>query len=126
MMGFVYRWLTNVLALFAAAWIIPDIDYGDSWWTLLLAALVFALVNAFVRPLVILLTLPAVLLTLGVALFFINMLMLWLTAQIVSDFDVGGFWSIVGGTAIVWLVNLLLDALLEPGRSGRRGAAARG
>jgi putative membrane protein len=108
---FLFGWLSNVVALFVAAALIPGIGYGDSWWTLLLAGLVFALVNIFVRPLVILFTLPFVLLTLGIALFFINLFMLWLTGVIVDDFETGGFWSLVGGTLIVWLVNLVLEGL---------------
>ncbi len=121
----VYAWLSNVVALFAAAWIVPAVTYGDSWWTLVLAALVFALVNAVIRPLVILLALPAVVLSLGVALFFVNMLMLWLTDEIVGDFEAGGFWSIVAATLIVWAVNVLLSSLLEPERRERRGEDAR-
>ena len=72
--------------------IVPAVSYGDSWWTLLLAGLVFALVNAVLKPLVILIALPAVVLTLGVALFFVNMFMLWLTDAIVPEFEAGGFW----------------------------------
>ncbi len=119
-----YSWLVNVLALFAAAWIVPAVTYGNSWWTLLLAGLVFALVNAVVRPLVILIALPAVVLTLGVALFFVNMLMLWLTDAIVPDFEVGGFGSIVAATLIVWAVNVILSRLLQPERRGRHGEDA--
>jgi putative membrane protein len=123
--AFLYSWLANVVALFAAAWIIPGVTYGSSWWTLLLAALVFALVNAIVRPLVILFTLPAVILSLGVALFFISMLMLWLTDEIVDDFETGGFWSVAGAAVIVWLVNLFLGALLGRQQGGRRDRGAR-
>ena len=120
-----YAWLSNVLALFAAAWIVTAVAYGDSWWTLLLAALVFALVNAVIRPLVILLALPAVVLSLGVALFFVNMLMLWLTDEIVPDFEAGGFWSIVAGTLVVWSVNVLLSALRRRERPEPPGGGAR-
>jgi putative membrane protein len=114
-----------VVALFAAAWVIPGVTYGSSWWTLLLAALVFAIVNAIVRPIVILFTLPAVILSLGVALFFISMLMLWLTDEIVDEFETGGFWSVAGGAVIVWLVNLLLGVLLGRPQRGRRDGGAR-
>jgi len=119
-------WLSNIVALFAAAWIIPGIGYGDDWWTLLIAALVFALANAIVRPLVIILALPAVVLSLGIGLFFVNMLMLWLTDEIVPSFEVGGFWSVVGGTLIVWLVNALLSGLQQRERRERHDAGARG
>ena len=121
-----YSWLSNIVALFAAAWIISGIGYGDDWWTLVLAALVFALANAVVRPLVIILALPAVILSLGIGLFFVNMLMLWLTDEIVPSFEVGGFWSIVGGTLIVWLVNTLLSGLQQRERHGHPDADARG
>ena len=121
-----YSWLSNIVALFAAAWIISGIGYGDDWWTLVLAALVFALANAVVRPLVIILALPAVILSLGIGLFFVNMLMLWLTDEIVPSFEVGGFWSIVGGTLIVWLVNTLLSGLQQRERHGHPDAGARG
>lgn len=120
-----YSWLANVVALFAAGWVIPGVTYGSSWWTLLLAALVFAVVNAIVRPIVILFTLPAVILSLGVALFFISMLMLWLTDEIVDEFETGGFWSVAGGAAIVWLVNVLLGALLGRPQGRRRDGGAR-
>lgn len=120
-----YSWLANVVALFSAAWVIPGVTYGSSWWTLLLAALVFAIVNAIVRPIVILFTLPAVILSLGVALFFISMLMLWLTDEIVDEFETGGFWSVAGGAVIVWLVNLLLGVLLGRPQRGRRDGGAR-
>jgi putative membrane protein len=121
---FLYSWLSNVVALFVASWVIPDMTYGSSWWTLLVAALVFAVVNAVVRPIFILLGLVAIVLTLGLGLFFINMGMLWLTSLIVPEFAVGGFWSYVGATIIIWLVNVLLSALLR--RGPRRGVVVRG
>jgi putative membrane protein len=122
---FLYSWLSNILALFVASWIVPDMTYGDSWWTLVVAALIFALVNAVVRPIVVLFGIIAVILTLGLGLFFINMFMLWLTSQIVDDLAVGGFWSYVLATIIVWLVNLLLTVLLRPRWARPRGADAR-
>lgn len=126
LVALVFAWLSNIVALFVAAWIVPGIGYGEDWWTLVLAALVFALVNAVVRPLVVILALPAVILSLGIGLFFVNMLMLWLTDEIVPSFEVGGFWSIVGGTLIVWLVNALLSGLRHRERRELHGGDARG
>lgn len=116
---FAYGWATSLVALLVAAAVFPGIDYG-SFWTLAVAALVFSFVNTVVRPLVILLALPAVVLSLGIALLFINALMLWLTDEIVPSFEVSGFWTAVGGAAIVWVANLALDGVLKPER--RRGA----
>jgi putative membrane protein len=113
-MLFLFGWLSNVVALFVAAWIVPGVGYGDDFWILFLAALVFTTVNWFVRPLVILLALPAVILTLGLALILINTFMLYLTDWIVPSFETGSFWSTLGAAIIVALVNLLLSLALKP------------
>ena len=113
-----FTWLSNVVALFVAAWIVPGVGYGDDFWVLFLAGLVFAIVNLFVRPLVILLALPAVVLSLGLALFLINAFMLYLTDWIVPTFETGSFWSTLGAAVIVWIVNLVISAVLQPERRG--------
>ncbi len=103
-------WAGNIAALFVAAAVLDGISYGDGWWALVLAALVFSLVNAIVRPVVFILSLPLIVLTLGIALFFVNLLMPYVTSWIVSDFEIDSFWSAVGATFIVWAVNALLSA----------------
>ncbi len=112
MRRFLVTWAFNVAALFVAAWLLEGIDYGDREWALVLAGLVFSLVNIFVKPVLTLLALPLILLTLGVAYFFVNLLMLYLTSWIVDDFQIDGFWWAVFATFIVWLVNQVLDAFL--------------
>jgi putative membrane protein len=99
-------WLTNCLALLVAAAVIPQIGYGGDLGTLLLAGFILGVVNLIVRPLVILLALPAVILSFGLVLLGINALMLWLTSRLVDGFTVGGFWSTLGGALIVWIVNV--------------------
>lgn len=101
-------WATNCIGILIAAAVIGPITYGSNFGTLILAGLVLGFVNFLVRPLVILLTLPAVILSLGIFLLFINALMLWLTSKIVSGFHVGGFWSTIGGALILWVVNMAL------------------
>jgi putative membrane protein len=103
-------WAGNIAALFVAAALLDGISYGNDWWALVLAALVFSLVNAFIRPVVFILSLPLILLTLGIALFFVNLLMLYVTSWIVDDFQIDSFGSAVGATIIVWAVNALLSA----------------
>jgi putative membrane protein len=114
LMRLLFAWLSNIVALFVAAWIVPGMGYGDDFWVLFLAALVFTIVNWIVRPLVILLALPAVILTLGLALILINTFMLYLTDWIVPSFETGSFWSTLLAAIIVSLVNLLLSLLLRP------------
>jgi putative membrane protein len=112
-------WLSNCVALLVAAAVIPAIGYGNDLGTLLLAGLILGVVNFVVRPLIVFLTLPAVILSLGLFLLAINALMLWLTSRIVEGFTVGGFASTLGGALIVWIVNA---ALRRAQRSTRAGA----
>ena len=83
----------------------------------------FSLVNIFVKPFVILFTLPLVILTLGLALFFVNLLMLYLTSWIVDDFKVESFGAAILATIIVWVVNTVLEAVF--GRVERERRALR-
>lgn len=106
---FLITWAFNFVALWVAALLLSGIDY-DGIEVLIVAALVFSVVNMFVRPLIILFTLPLVLLTLGIALFFINLFMLYLTSWIVDDFTIDSFWWAFLATIIVWLVNTILEA----------------
>jgi putative membrane protein len=117
---FLITWVFNFVALWAAAALLSGIDY-DGIGVLIVASLVFSIVNIFVRPLVILFTLPLVIITLGIALFFINLFMLYLTSWIVDDFTIDSFWWAVLATIIVWLVNALLEAFFGEGlREDRR------
>ncbi len=102
-------WAFNLVALWVAAVLLSGIDY-DGFWVLVGASLVFSVVNIFVRPFVILFTLPLVIITLGIALFFINLFMLYLTSWIVSDFTIDSFWWAFLATIIVWFVNVILEA----------------
>jgi putative membrane protein len=101
-------WLSNCVALLVAAAVVPAIGYQKDLGTLLLAGAILGLVNFVIRPAIVLLTLPAVILSLGLFLLAINALMLWLTSKLVDGFTVGGFWSTVGGALIVWIVNAAL------------------
>jgi putative membrane protein len=113
-------WLSNCAALLVAAAVIPAIGYDKDLGTLLLAGLILGAVNFVVRPAIIFLTLPAVILSLGLFLLAINALMLWLTSRIVDGFTVGGFWSTLGGALIVWLVNLALRRAQRSTRADQR------
>jgi putative membrane protein len=106
---FLIYWAFNLVALWVAALLLSGIDY-DGFGVLVVASLVFSIVNIFVRPLLVFFTLPLVIITLGIALFFINLFMLYLTSWIVDDFTIDTFWWAVLATIIVWLVNLILEA----------------
>jgi putative membrane protein len=104
-------WAANVGGLWLAADLIDGVTYGADTGTLLGAALVLALANSFVRPVVTVLALPVIILTLGLALFLVSLLMLVLTSEIVDRFALGGFWNAVGATIVVWAVNVVVQAV---------------
>jgi putative membrane protein len=108
----VVAWAVNILALWVAAKLFEHVT-SSGWRALIIAGLVFGIVNALVRPVLILLSLPLVLVTLGFFIFFINMAMLALTDWLVGGFDIEGFWTYVGATIVVWLVNTVVDSLAE-------------
>jgi putative membrane protein len=109
-------WAVDAAALAVAAWIFAGISVGGSAGTLILAALVYGLLAAFVKPVLKLLTFPLAILTLGVAWFFVAMFILWLTDAIVGGFRIDGFWTLVGGTIVVWIVGAAADHWLFPKR----------
>ena len=73
--------------MFVAAWLLSGVTYGDDWWTLFIAALVFTVVNTFVKPILTILSIPFIIVTLGIVYFLINVFMLYVTDWIVQDFD---------------------------------------
>ena len=101
-----------------------EMTYGDEFGVLALAALVFTVANWIVKPIVTLLAIPLIILTLGVAYFFVNVLMLLVTDWVVPDFEAGGFWTVVGATIVIWLVNVIISAAVHDWkRSGTAGGA---
>jgi putative membrane protein len=101
----------NIAAIFVASIFIDGIDYGSKFWVLILAGIVFGLVNLLVKPIVSLLALPVIVITLGIALFFVNLFMLYLTSWIVGPFDINSFGDAIWGTLIIWVVNAILHSV---------------
>ena len=116
-------WLTNALILAIVTGLLSDVTV-QNFGSLLLAAAVFGVLNTLLKPLLRFITFPLAILTLGIAWFFVSMLMLDITDAIVSGFHIDGFWTLVWATVIVWLVNMALDFIPGPwqmaGRRGRR------
>ena len=112
-------WLTNAVVLAATAAVLRKVTVGTTG-DVILAAAVFGILNTFLKPIARILTLPLAILTLGIAWFFVSMLMLDLTSAIVPGFDIRGFWTLVAATIIVWIVNMILDSLIGTWRESRR------
>ena len=112
-MPFLLRLLVNAAALWVAIQLVDGIEHRGSWWSLLFVALVFGALNASVRPLLKLLTLPILILSLGLFIFVINALMLRLTSWVSGLFGLGfhvaGFWDAFFGGLIVSIVSMLLS-----------------
>ena len=120
-MSFLVKVVVNAAALAVAAWLLAGISVrdgrvGQQLLTILLVGLVFGLVNAVVRPVVTILSLPFILLTLGLLIFVINALMLlltsWLSGKIGLGFHVDGFWSALWGALIVMVATWILGIVL--------------
>ena len=119
-MRFLIRFLTNAAALWVATRIVPGVTFSGGWVPFLAVALVLAVINATLRPLVKLLTCPLILLTLGLFALVVNGLMLWLTSTLSQSlglgFHVTGFWAAFFGGLVISIVSTLVSIALGPPR----------
>ena len=124
---FIIRWVINAIALYAAVLLVPGIqvrtNLSEQWMAIVLLALVFGLLNALVRPLLLLLTCPLIILTLGLGTLLINTLLFYLTGWVGSQFgwglSISGFWAAFFGALVVSVVSIFLNLILKDD-SGRR------
>jgi len=111
-MKIIVRWLLLAAALLLVAQVYSGVTVAG-FSTALWAALVIGLFNTLVRPLLVLLTLPVTLVTLGLFLFVINALMFWAAASLLDGFNVSGFWAALLGSLIYSLCGMVIDAAVE-------------
>ena len=116
-------WIANAVTLGITALVLHGVDVNGSAGTLFVAALVFGVLNTILKPILKLVTLPFAIMTLGVAWFFVSLLMLWLTQLLVSGFDIHGFGTYIWATIIVWAVNLVVDNIFHRQSHRRRTPA---
>ena len=118
-MGWVFSllvsWIVNAMVLAGVAWVLGDVTFDDTR-SLFVAAAIFGILNTILKPIVKFITIPLAILTLGIAWFFVAMLMLAITDWLVGGFEIEGFWTYVWATIIVWVINLVLDILMRPWR----------
>jgi len=98
-------WGANVLALIVAEWVFSGFTI-QRWGSLLLAGAVFGLANVFLKPLLTFIAIPLIILTFGIAYFFVNVAILAFTEWVVPNFSIDGFWTYVGAVIVMWLVNV--------------------
>jgi putative membrane protein len=111
----------NVLALIVVNWLFDSV-WIKGFWSYALGALALAVGNAILKPILALLTLPLIILTLGLAYFAINVAMLALAEWVAPHFTIDGFWTYVGATIVVWVVNVAMQALVSA-TSGKKRLA---
>ena len=105
-------WLINVLALWVANVLWDGVSI-HGFWAYAIGSAVLGIANAVIKPMLAILTLPLIILTLGIAYFAINVAMLALAEWIAPRFSIDGFWTYVGATIVVWLVNFVMHWVLD-------------
>ncbi len=117
-MGLILNWLINAAALYAAARLLPGVEIAGTE-SLLVAALAIGLINAVVRPILVILTLPITVLTLGLFYFVLNGLLFYLAAALVPGFELDGLVSAILGALVMSTVATILHLFVRPSRSDR-------
>ncbi|AHV92336.1 phage holin family protein [Bordetella holmesii] len=110
-MTLILVWVLNAVALLAVAYLLPGIAVA-SFGSALLAALVLGLLNMLVKPVLVVLTLPITIVTLGLFLIILNALLFWLAGSILRGFQVNGFWWAVAGAILYSIISGLLSYLI--------------
>jgi putative membrane protein len=116
MRNFLIRLFVNALALAAAAWLLDGIRMSGDFFHVLLVALVFGLLNAILKPILLFFSLPLLILTLGLFALVVNAVLLLILSSLLADFDVAGFWTAVLGSLVISVVTMLLGRVLKDGR----------
>lgn len=111
-MRIIATWILNALALLAVAYLLPGIRV-DGFFSALIAAMLLGLINVFLRPLLILLTLPVTFVTLGLFVLVINGLLFWFAGSVLKGFDVSGFWAGLTGSLLYSALSFILSFMLR-------------
>jgi putative membrane protein len=108
----VVAWGINILTLLVADWLFSGFSI-ERWGPVILAGAVLGLANVFLKPLLTFIALPLIILTFGIAYFFVNVVVLLFTEWVTPDFSIDGFWTYVGATIVIWLVNWIVWTLVD-------------
>jgi len=124
MTKFILRWAVNAIALYLAVYFVPGVNLEGGFVSIIWLALIFGLINAFLRPLLKLLTCPLIFLTLGLFTLLINTFLFWLTGEVGQAFGIGfsvaGFWPAFFGGLVVTVVSVIMSLILKDELKGRR------
>jgi putative membrane protein len=123
MTKFILRWIINAIALYAAVYLVPGVNLEGNWVSIIWLALIFGLINAFLRPLLTFLTCPLIILTLGLFTLLINTFLFWLTSPVGQAFGINltidGFWPAFLGGLVISVVSVIMSMVLKDDRKIR-------
>ena len=105
-------WAINVVALLVADWLFSGFSI-ERWGPVIFAGAVLGLANVFLKPLLTFIALPLIILTFGIAYFFVNVVVLLFTEWVTPDFSIDGFWTYIGATIVIWLVNWIVWTIVD-------------
>jgi putative membrane protein len=111
-MGLLIRWLVNAIALYIVAYLVPGVHLAN-FWTALVAVVVIGLINALVKPILLLLTLPINILTLGLFTFVLNAILLLLAAYVIPGFTIDGFLTAFVASILLSIISTILHTLVK-------------
>jgi putative membrane protein len=114
-----FRWILNSLVILALPYLISGITVRN-FWTALIVAMVFGILNALVKPILVILTLPVTILTLGLFVFVLNAALLWFTSTIVKGFEISSFSTALLAAVLLWIGSMLINLLTGKRRSNIR------
>jgi putative membrane protein len=113
MRNFLIRLFVNALALGAAAWLFDGIDMSGEFVDVLLVAFVFGLLNAILKPILLVLSIPLLIVTLGFFALVVNAVLLLVMSRLLESFEVSGFWTALFGSVVISVVTIVLGAVLR-------------
>jgi putative membrane protein len=108
--------VANAFALYATAYVVPGITFGGTWVQLLVAGAIFGLLNLIVRPIALLLSVPLLVLTLGLFYFVLNGILLWVFSAFMPGYHVAGLWAGILGSLVIMVINWAVHALFGAGK----------
>jgi len=108
---FLLRILSNALALYLVTSLVPGVSFRGDWKAYVFAGLIFAVINAFLKPILKLVSMPFIVLTLGLFSIVVNMATLWILVQVVTELSIRDWWSYLWATLVIGLFNLIIDPL---------------
>lgn len=112
MLSFIVKWVLSALAVLIAAYILPGVTV-ESFWAALLVAVILSIFNAVLRPILVILTIPVTILTLGLFLLVINAVIVLLTDAMIGDFYVSGFWWALLFSLVISILGAIFDKIAE-------------